>query len=40
MLNKLLIASTACHDRGFNLWACNCHMKKKAGLSINKNFDI
>ena len=40
MLNALFIVSTVYNDRGHNLWAYNCHMKKKAGLTINVNFGI
>ena len=40
MFNALLIASTVYNDRGCNLWADNCDMKKKAGVSINVNFGI
>ena len=40
MFNALLIASTVYNDRGCNLWADNCDMKKKAGVSINVNFGM
>ena len=40
MFNALLIASTVYNDRGCNLWADNCDMKKKAGVSIKVNFGM
>ena len=40
MFNALLIVSTIYNDRGCNLWADNCDMKKKAGVSICFNFGI
>ena len=40
MFNTFLIVYKVYHDRGCNLGADNCNMKKKAGVSININLGI